>query len=460
MRRQLQPKIWKRQTSLGQYTYYVDFGKINGKRVRIRCQDHAEAVKIKSEGYKQRKNNGNKTVFELGKAAHSEVTYYLSRLEEFGATLSEAVEFFIKHSKPEKPQLTISESVSLWVDQKKSIGNRELSVTKTAGSYYAPFSAHFGKDRLIGDITASDIEKYLKLNKDWSPYTYNNHVRNLSALYRFIIKRGHWTLNPLAKIESQKIQDSPIKWLLPSEVDTALQYCLQHGLHYQMAIIILVAFCGVRIEEVDKLEWSDISFERRIIEITARIAKKSKRRVNDISLNALFWLKKIPSHTGKIVPVSYEGRKSSMRRLWKILKEKHKIKYTQNALRHCFATYHLAKHGSYEKTAQLLGHPNGQQLYANYRELTTKDKAEIFWRIIPNGLMEELKEEKRRELIAKLYQRKAKEMTEDSPYGVFEVHEESLQLWGYGEADEEGYANQELIEDCSSILENFDIFAE
>jgi integrase len=55
--------------------------------------------------------------------------------------------------------------------------------------------------------------------------------------------------------------------------------------------IVLCLFCGIRTEEVKKLKWEDISFEKRLITISSEIAKKRSIRYVDIPDNALTWLK-------------------------------------------------------------------------------------------------------------------------------------------------------------------------
>ena len=52
-------------------------------------------------------------------------------------------------------------------------------------------------------------------------------------------------------------------------------------------------------------------------------------------------------------------------------------------MRHTYASYHLAYHGSPDRTAHELGHRDTNMLYKHYRQLVTKDEAEAFWAIKP-----------------------------------------------------------------------------
>ena len=54
-----------------------------------------------------------------------------------------------------------------------------------------------------------------------------------------------------------------------------------------------------------------------------------------------------------------------------------------NALRHSFASYHLAHHQDAAKTALQLGHTESRTLFAHYRELVKPADAKLYWRIFP-----------------------------------------------------------------------------
>ena len=69
------------------------------------------------------------------------------------------------------------------------------------------------------------------------------------------------------------------------------------------------------------------------------------------------------------------------------------IDWPQDALRRSFASYHLAMHGSADKTATQLGHRSTDMLFEHYRELVTKDEAERFWNIFPEAISKQTEAE-------------------------------------------------------------------
>jgi integrase len=58
-------------------------------------------------------------------------------------------------------------------------------------------------------------------------------------------------------------------------------------------------------------------------------------------------------------------------------------KWPTNALRHSFASYHLAKFQDAPALALQMGHTTTAMLFAHYRELVTPEAAEAYWKIRP-----------------------------------------------------------------------------
>ena len=58
-------------------------------------------------------------------------------------------------------------------------------------------------------------------------------------------------------------------------------------------------------------------------------------------------------------------------------------KWPTNALRHTFASNHLAFHRNASETALQLGHTESRTLFVHYRELVRAEKAGAYWRIFP-----------------------------------------------------------------------------
>jgi integrase len=57
--------------------------------------------------------------------------------------------------------------------------------------------------------------------------------------------------------------------------------------------------------------------------------------------------------------------------------------WPSNALRHSFASYHLAHFGNPQKTSAELGHMSPAIVYQHYRQLVRPEQAERWWKIVP-----------------------------------------------------------------------------
>jgi integrase len=58
--------------------------------------------------------------------------------------------------------------------------------------------------------------------------------------------------------------------------------------------------------------------------------------------------------------------------------------WPSNALRHSYASYHLAKFQDSAALALQMGHSTTAMLFAHYREVVTPADAEEYWAILPN----------------------------------------------------------------------------
>jgi integrase len=59
------------------------------------------------------------------------------------------------------------------------------------------------------------------------------------------------------------------------------------------------------------------------------------------------------------------------------------LRWRANALRHSFASYHLAHFQSPEKLALEMGHSSSRMIFEHYREVVTPAAAQHYWAILP-----------------------------------------------------------------------------
>lgn len=88
------------------------------------------------------------------------------------------------------------------------------------------------------------------------------------------------------------------------------------------------AFAGIRSAELERLDWSDVKFDRNVIEIKAQKAKTRSRRLAPITENLRAWLQPHFRPKGPVAPFA----NMSKQLMW--LSEAAGVPWKHNALRH------------------------------------------------------------------------------------------------------------------------------
>jgi integrase len=171
---------------------------------------------------------------------------------------------------------------------------------------------------------------------------------------------------------------------------------------------LLGGFAGLRRAEIERLEWKDIHFDlakyrafiqspksgskeaiakadkakeewrkSALVEVPALKSKTASRRFVQIQDNLAAWLEPYIGRSGSVCP----------RNLRKLLEADRTAaglsEWPPNALRHSFASYHLAKFNDQAKLAIELSHTDQELLHRHYRELVKPEQAEKYWNIGP-----------------------------------------------------------------------------
>jgi integrase len=139
------------------------------------------------------------------------------------------------------------------------------------------------------------------------------------------------------------------------------------------------------------LDWHEIDFDSGLIEVTAAKAKTAQRRFVTMQPNLRQWLLPLRKLRGDVTP------HETFRELFAQAREAAGIDdWPNNALRHSFASYHLAQHKNAAALALELGHTNTGMLFAHYRELVKPAEAARYWSIKPAAVTKKIVAFKRR----------------------------------------------------------------
>lgn len=339
------------------YEWLVHFPN-GGKRSRayFRSKKEAEAFQAKREAASA---NGF-----LADDESSAVRDYRERLTAVGGSVREAVSVFVeaREADAERKSVTVAEAVEAVIEAKEDEARSQRYLSDLR-SRLGQFTAAFGI-RPISSLKTEDLDQWMH-SLGVAPTTHNNFRRILLVLWTFAEKR-EWCDGQVAKdCQQVKAIDGEVGILSATETASLLNACGEQI----VSAVAIGAFAGVRRAEIERLDWSEVDLQGGHIEIRATKAKSARRRLVGISDNLKAWLAPHAKSDGRVMPPGYQAF---------IMKARHRAgihQWPSNALRHGFASYHLALE---------LGHTNATLIFAHYREIVKPPEAAVYWSITPS----------------------------------------------------------------------------
>jgi integrase len=292
------------------------------------------------------------------------------KLRPFGKTISDAVDFYFDHLEATK------RSVPLRTALKELIDNRRLSGASERYCYdlglrIGRFCAAF-PDRSVAEITTADADNWLS-DLQLASVTRNTFRRDLRTFFSFCATRRYCLDNPVAKTRKAKEVEGEIGILSVDETARVLEAADDASLPY----FAIGAFAGLRPAELQRLHWEEIHWGSMLIEVKAAKSKTARRRFIKLRLNLERWLRPYQKRHGPICP-------DGLRKLELETRQRAKITdWPANALRHGFASYHLAHFKNAAELALEMGHTNQQMIFDHYRQLVRPVDAARYWKISP-----------------------------------------------------------------------------
>lgn len=294
-------------------------------------------------------------------------------------TLLQAVRVFLAHA-PAKSEKPIGEAIKECVERKKESKRRPAYITHL-GTILSQFEIYVGAETLVSAISPKHVDDFLR-SKPWASMTRHAMRKRLSAFFSFCRnkKRGYCATNPAAADENDNDQERvvrpPPRIFSPAECE-ALLSTAQEQFPQLLPYLVLGLFCGIRPDELAWLKGEHIHMDKQNVEVPAEISKTHQRRFVDLSPNALEWLRVAPSLA------------ISMPRYWRNrLVKAAKVKWSNDVMRHSFASYHIERDHSADKTALQLGHQGSTvMLFAHYKQTVTAEAAKEFWALMPKPIV-------------------------------------------------------------------------
>lgn len=308
-------------------------------------------------------------------------------------SLADAVAMFRKTLRVRHKSKTIREVAHgclLSLERRGGGEQHELRTRRHLNRFEADYSDWLACD-MSREVLAEWLDdlRVLKTNGDktkrkMAPRTLSHYRASLTQLFHYAEEIGAVAENPMNNLEVPKMQATEIGILKPTQVSDLLS----HAGDDILPGLLLGFFAGIRRAELGRLDWSEIDFEEKHIEIKAAKAKTASRRIIAMQPNLKAWLQPLKKHAGPVMPseMVWRSRLADAMKLAKISEWPH------NAARHSFASYHLAEFKNAPALALEMGHSNTKMIFEHYRALVTPKSAKVYWGIFP--LSEEQSDEK------------------------------------------------------------------
>jgi len=373
----------------------------DGHQTRVRQRRtfrKLEEAEVRAEQARISAKNFGTESFLMSTRLRSEAIEAASILEPLGVSIVTAAKFYADRNRLVAESVSVETAVSEFLAARKHDNLRRRYLVDLRVRLNR-FASSFG-ERKIASISAGEIDVWLR-SFQWSPLSRNTMRGRLSVLFGYAIGRGWCESNPIEEVRKVKSGGGTIEILTPEQLSRLLEASSEETLPYHL----LGAFAGLRRAEIERLEWKDIHFDlvkyrsftqarvsgdkaaiakaekewraSALIEVPALKAKTASRRFVQIQDNLAAWLEPYIGRLGNICPRNLPVKLETDRRSAGF------ISWPVNALRHSFASYHLAHFQDAAKLALELGHTSQDLLFKHYRELVKPEVAAKYWSIAP-----------------------------------------------------------------------------
>ena len=299
-------------------------------------------------------------------------------LQEKGKNIEDATRHLLEYLARVEKSCSLAELIAKSVAAKRTqdVGKSYL---QTLTRYWQGFAAFAGAAKPVSEITAEDINGYLDTFTHFNAVSRNGVRRAMHTLFVYGVEvLKVCAENPAVHSTFAKEIEVPVGIWTPGE----LAGLLAHAPEEWIPFLAIGAFAGLRSAELSRLDWKQVDLVDGYIEITAKNAKSATRRVVKILPALDAWIRPRAKFEGRIAPmVTFAPHKI----LGETMRLAGVASWPRNALRHSFASYHLAHFKDAAALALEMGHTTTELIFKHYRQVVRAGVAADFWRILPSA---------------------------------------------------------------------------
>jgi integrase len=370
-----------RGKAMYQLAYYAA-----GRRVQKNFADKSEAQRIAKQILGDLSNDADaieamatpeleslvaaRRVLAAGYALHVAVEEHAQATGRLGkVTLREAVEFFLRHNRPDVPRLTLAEVSEQFAKSRELAGLSSHYVSQCRKALSDLAEAFPGQT--LPDLRTAALDAWLSALPH-AAKTKNGTRIILVACGNWAEGRGYLVKgsSPFAVMMRYKETKSAVSIFTPEQIASLLNKADDTLLPF----LAIGAFAGLRMAELHRLDWNEIDLDRGFITVAASKAKTRQRRLVPISENLRLWLTPCKQKSGPVC--GHQRPQLAAARLCD------GFEWQENGLRHSYVSYRLAVLQDAARVALEAGN-SPQIIFGHYRELVTPETAEAWFSVRP-----------------------------------------------------------------------------
>lgn len=363
---------------------------VDGKRLRRFFPNKRLAEAHCNEIANKTEMLGRKDAAILGEVEQREAVECLKLLIPLGATLTEAVNFFIAENESRLKSKTVSEAVELWLASSRVTERRAVTVADYK-SRSKKLVAAWG-NQSVASITKIKFSGWMDSLVDTKgaplkAQTRKNHRTIAHNFFGYCVEKGWHSNNPTEEVSAPKVKGSERDIFTPDQLKAAFNVALsvdkmellgrplrKAEQDHLIIWLALGAMQGLRASEIQRLTWKNVKFKLGEIVLGAHETKNGKRRTFPLTDATIAWMKTISKQGGELVPVGFASSKP-LRGLRATLQEQHEISWPSNVLRRSFASYHYALKKDANLTSEAMGHDGDPRLLKDRYKSVVDDPA-------------------------------------------------------------------------------------
>ena len=266
---------------------------------------------------------------------------------------------------------TVSFETAAWESVQYRAGRRAVTLRDLRHFVRRMLRVEGVAERPLRAMSTRECRELLQAAFGGSVHSYNKGRAILHSIFSYGQKQEWCGENPVARIECRRVREQEIKPLGEEEIKR-LEAAAKMPQHRDMQLSLhLLLYCGLRPQEVARLETTHIQPQQGRVIVPASSSKTGGGRA--VPLRNKGKLRGVPLR----IPGNWENRWRRLRRAAGFAPGQ----WVPDVCRHTFASYHAAYFQNLGALQLEMGHRSANLLLSRYLNLPQVKQAKAYWNL-------------------------------------------------------------------------------